>query len=169
MRHPAVGPRPLPESPGTRVCRRGSVVLARYVRPKTSTSQFHRTGWLHAWPTQSRRARALNPAFVISSTSRIAPSVMVPTQPKALCMLLFTSPQKEPITRGLSRSCTTTIFGPSTEATYSRYLRHASGSLFRWSGLLGSMTTVIALPTIGPICGMKSRVSSRLNPSAALS
>ena len=31
--------------------------------------------------------------------------------------VLATSPQKAPITRGLSRSCTTTIFGPGTLAT----------------------------------------------------
>jgi hypothetical protein len=34
----------------------------------------------------------------------MAPSMMVPTQPSALCTLLFTSPQKAPAVAGLSRS-----------------------------------------------------------------
>ena len=34
----------------------------RTARPKTSTSQFQRIGQEWAWPTQKRRAMALNPA-----------------------------------------------------------------------------------------------------------
>ena len=36
-------------------------------------------------------------------------------------MLLFTSPQNAPTARGLSRSCTTTIFGPGTLANPDPY------------------------------------------------
>jgi hypothetical protein len=87
------------------------------LRPNTSTAQPHRTGCEKACPTHSRRASALKPAAVISSRSRIAPSAIVPTQESARCIFAFTSPQNEPMTRGLSRSCTTTIFGPGTLAT----------------------------------------------------
>ena len=75
----------------------------------------------------------------------MAPSVIVPTQPSARWTLLLTSPQKAPITRGLSRSCTTTIFGPGTLADVARGTRSRRLGLSRAvPGLLGSKTTVTA-------------------------
>ena len=50
------------------------------------------------------------------------------------------SPQNEPTTRDLSRSCTMMIFGPGTLATYRRYSLQACGLSCRCFGLLGSMT-----------------------------
>ncbi len=46
-----------------------------------------------------------------------APSVIVPTQPSALCKLAITSPQPAPYVLGFSKSWTTTILGDPMEAT----------------------------------------------------
>ena len=52
--------------------------------------------------------------------SRIAPSVMTPRQPSALCTVLLTSPQKQPWpTFAPSRSWMTLIVGPAPVPTYS--------------------------------------------------
>ena len=92
-------------SPNRSLSRRASGGWSRSVAAKVSSRKS---------PGTSRRARALKPTLFISSRSRMPPSMIVLTQPSARWMLLLTSPQNAPITRGLSRSCTTTIFGPGT-------------------------------------------------------
>ena len=82
MKHRVI-PSPLPEeSQGTRVCLRERVApaqsFARTPRYRTPLDGYHmRVADIKPL------AKALNPALVISSRSRTAPSVMVPTQPSA--------------------------------------------------------------------------------------